>query len=698
MFDLPDFEEDLRKNLDLFTAGPLIFHEPVWGVEHTAPKGSAAWEETQYHLGLTRKYASILHPLSMVYHLNNCVIPAGEKDRMLRTSLENLEKLREAFPDVRLLVENTGIREDGTQMLDQEEFTDLCRNRRLSVLIDVGHANVNGWNLTRLIEDLKDQIAGFHLHNNDGVCDLHNRLRNGTLDIPVLISVIDRLTPHADRIIEYTRDVYHGEPLLEDICYLQSISRPQSTGQNETETVDSMDTELNMSRLKYVFQNMVDAALATRMNGELIYANPAAKKLFGLAGRKTPMLWETIPHIEENDALYQLLIDGIVQKKKNITSLVDYVNRDGKLYHLHVSLTCDAEESGVFLIVVSDLTELMKVSSAFKRYTSPEIANYVLTSPGGEKQGGTDREVTILMSDIRGFTALSSRLSCTDLITMLNHYFECMSLVIDRYHGTIIEFLGDGLFVVFGAPKDQSDHAADAVSCAITMQNAMEDVNEWNRTRGYPELEMGIGIHSGIAVVGNIGSDKRMKYGCMGEVVNLAGRLESYTVGGQVFVSEDTVLRLPEKPEIIDSYQFIPKGAREGFAFCSVTGLGKEHLQQSFSAGMEWVSLPKGREIVYFILDGKTVTNTEHTGLLVRVSADDRSCMLVSDKPFEQLQNVMLQISDHKIYAKVIGKADDGYILCFTSKDISILDLCKKGKGDEFSTEYTAADQTIPRA
>ena len=230
MFDLADFEENLKQNLDLFAGGPLLFHEPVWGVEHTAPRGSSAWEKGMYHLRLTAKYAEILRPAAMVYHLNNCPVPAEDRERMLRTSLENLAETREMFPGVTLLVENTGLRSCGTQLLNQEEFTALCREQQFPVVIDVGHANANGWDLEKLIGDLRLQIRAYHLHNNDGARDLHNRLRDGTLDFTALLSHINRFTPDAMRVIEYTRPDYHGGPLLEDIAWLRQLSQPENSG------------------------------------------------------------------------------------------------------------------------------------------------------------------------------------------------------------------------------------------------------------------------------------------------------------------------------------------------------------------------------------------------------------------------------------------------------------------------------------
>ena len=229
MFDLPGFTDNLDRNLDLFSGSPLMFHEPVWGVEHSAPKGSSAYEESLFYLRLTKKYADILHPAGMVIHLSNGPVPAGAEGAMLETSLRNLEEIQDLFSRVPLLVENTGIRADGTLLLDQTAFTDLCRSRDFRVLIDVGHANANGWDLPKLIGDLQNQIAGFHLHNNDGVHDLHDRIRNGTLDFPALVGLIDRLVPDVPRVIEYTRPAFHGPVLAEDIAYLQALSEMQDS-------------------------------------------------------------------------------------------------------------------------------------------------------------------------------------------------------------------------------------------------------------------------------------------------------------------------------------------------------------------------------------------------------------------------------------------------------------------------------------
>ncbi|MBR0034928.1 MAG: TIM barrel protein [Synergistaceae bacterium] len=136
---------------------------------------------------------------------------------MLNTSLENLEEIRGIFEGVQILVENVGTDAKGDKLLDQQEFTDLSRQKGFDVLIDIGHAHANSWDIKRLITDLKTQIRAFHLHNNDGIHDLHNRLTDGTLNFPEVMQQIRTETPDADLVIEYTSPKYHGQPLLEDI-------------------------------------------------------------------------------------------------------------------------------------------------------------------------------------------------------------------------------------------------------------------------------------------------------------------------------------------------------------------------------------------------------------------------------------------------------------------------------------------------
>ena len=214
--------------------------------------------------------------------------------------------------------------------------------------------------------------------------------------------------------------------------------------------------------IRYIMTNMDDAVCVTDSHGFLLYCNPAAEVLFGLSfgeGKKQK-IWEFIPFVETNDNLIEMFTGSIQSRQPSRQAIVLYENKQGTISHLRVSLSFRDEGGGRFLVVISDLSELVRVKDAFSRYTSPQIAEYVLDTPEGEARDGESREVTILMSDLRGFTAMSASMEAKPLVEMLNHYFEKMVGVISSFQGTVIEFLGDGIFVVFGAPQGDSDHAA----------------------------------------------------------------------------------------------------------------------------------------------------------------------------------------------------------------------------------------------
>jgi class 3 adenylate cyclase len=188
---------------------------------------------------------------------------------------------------------------------------------------------------------------------------------------------------------------------------------------------------------------------------------------------------------------------------------------------------------------IVEMSELVR--QVFGRHVSPEIMKTLLDAPGGIETGGQRRRVTILMTDLRGFTALAERLPPEEVIAVLNAYFEVMVDVCLRYDCVIHEMIGDALVVTFGALTPVADHSAAAVACAIDLQNAMWRVNTANEREGRPPLSMGIGVNTTDVVVGNVGSERRSSFQVVGSGVNMTSRIESYTVGGQVLVSQSVL-------------------------------------------------------------------------------------------------------------------------------------------------------------
>lgn len=420
-------------------------------------------------------------------------------------------------------------------------------------------------------------------------------------------------------------------------------------------------------QVQYFFQNTEDAVCIVSSSGDLQYANPSAEKLFGIPADSGMKIWNAVPFVEGNDDLIQLFIDAVTNKVASHEALAEYWNNEGEVKNLHVRMTCYKGEETAYLIVITDLTQLIKVNSALVRYTSPDIADFVLTTEEGQKSGGKNKEVTVIMSDLRGFTALSAKLTAEELITVINHYFEAMSSVVQKYGGSIIEFLGDGIFIIFGAPKDLPDHPLKAVRCAVEMQNAMKEVNGWNKENGFPKLEMGIGINTGSVVVGNIGSEKAMKYGCMGSAVNITGRLESLTIGGQIFITENTAKLINEELSVVSEGHFLPKGSPEELKYFEINGVGDLVTGVSALSNISWLDNVENIEYQYYVLEAKKVGATSYKGKIVRYSKDRKFAKFVSETKLEEKQNIMLRKDSECIYAKVIMKDEEGAVICFTS-------------------------------
>jgi class 3 adenylate cyclase len=220
--------------------------------------------------------------------------------------------------------------------------------------------------------------------------------------------------------------------------------------------------------------------------------------------------------------------------------------RDGDL---DVRIVPDSrDEIGALARTLGDMVQGLRdrdfIRGVLGRYVSPDVAQHCLEDREALRLGGDVRTVSILMSDLRGFSALSERLGPEQMIGLLNRYFSRMVPVILDHRGTINEFIGDAILVLFGAPVERPDDAERAVRCAWAMQRTMTAFNAESRGLGLPELTMGIGLHAGRVVAGNIGSADRVKYGVVGPPVNLAARIESLTVGPQVLLSREMVERV----------------------------------------------------------------------------------------------------------------------------------------------------------
>jgi adenylate cyclase len=262
------------------------------------------------------------------------------------------------------------------------------------------------------------------------------------------------------------------------------------------------------------------------------------------------------------------------------------------------------------------------------------------------------------MTDLRGFTSMCGTMEPEDVVRLLNHYLEAMTRIIARYGGTIDEFIGDAILVVFGAPLKLEHAEARAVACAIEMLNTMPAINAWNREQRLPQVEMGIGVHSGEVVLGNIGSELRAKYGIVGATINLTSRVESFTVGGQVLISEATRERCGDKIGIGTTQVVSPKGVKGTLTIHEALSVGAPFDVKLQPAGEQLVPPRVPLELRYARLQGKEVGELQHVAHVEALSELGMELRVQEELPaFSDLQLRIVeggQLKAGALYGKVL--------------------------------------------
>ena len=462
---------------------------------------------------------------------------------------------------------------------------------------------------------------------------------------------------------------------------------------------DLQRTTVSRDHLNSILDSMSDAVIVVRppeagtdwRQAVIVTVNPAACAMLGHPARELlgQPVGTLISAITAGDAtgkaspsvwLEEVLRNGRIGSREVVYKIPD--GREIPVLFSSAVMRQGARGVGGIVCAAHDLTDLKAMEArgtfireTFGRYVSDDVVASLLSSPEALALGGELRKVTVMMSDLRGFTALAERLSPEEAITFLNGYLQTMVDLILQYHGTINEIMGDGILVIFGAPTAAADDAERAVACALAMQLAMEGVNARSRERGLPEVEMGIGVHTGDVIVGNIGSNRRMKYAAVGTHVNLTGRIESYTTGGQILISESIRQEVASLVSVGRQLQIEAKGARQPLGVWEVTGIGGPHALFLHPASSRMILLAAPIPVRYAVLADKHVGRNVVDGSVVRLS--EKNAEIRSSAPVPLLSNVKIWIpeieasaSPGELYAKVVEAAAtdrSGFIVRFTA-------------------------------
>jgi class 3 adenylate cyclase len=234
-----------------------------------------------------------------------------------------------------------------------------------------------------------------------------------------------------------------------------------------------------------------------------------------------------------------------------------------------------------FNTMVAGLKEKDYIRDTFGRYVDPAVARRLMARPEATLLGGEKRNVAIMMTDVRGFTALCDTLSPEQTIAVINRYLSRLIEVIQRHGGIIVDFLGDAVLAFFDSLEEGEAEAVRlAVCCALELLEATEEFNREAAEKGHPQLETGIGLNFGEVVVGNIGSPARTKYGIVGGPVNLTQRIQAQAEGGEVVISREVRDLLPDQIKVGRSFAVRPKGLDRDIELYALTG-------SSFCAGTQ---------------------------------------------------------------------------------------------------------------
>ncbi len=268
-----------------------------------------------------------------------------------------------------------------------------------------------------------------------------------------------------------------------------------------------------------------------------------------------------VPILHQSELLGILLIDSLehvnAYTEKDLHLLTNVANQTGQLIknsHLALKIEQDA------------ITR-----ERFQRLLSPNLAELVVSGQLKVEKGGENREATVLFADIRGFTSMSEDMSATELLRMLNDYYELIVEQVFQQEGTVDKFIGDGIMVIWGAPVTHADDPVRAVRAALGMQALMAEFNRKREPEGLAPIQIGIGINTGSLVAGYIGSSQTMSYSVVGDAVNTAARLCSAAPAGKIFISEQTYrevknhfhiaelspIRLKGKSKVVNVYEVV---------------------------------------------------------------------------------------------------------------------------------------------
>lgn len=445
-------------------------------------------------------------------------------------------------------------------------------------------------------------------------------------------------------------------------------------------------------------ENMTEGMLEIDSRGTVRYANRFALNILGrkkeeVIGQKLGLLFL---QEAQNDDFIQLIIDAFLQPETLYEGTVT-LSRSGESIYVktvaQAELVLDRQQGHILLATVcfQDISQYVrkekleeKIARLNRLNHSLKIRNHLIRKIFGcfilRKQGaeslitndqlqalhsGIHKKVTVIQSDLRGYTAMSYHLSGEDMLAVMNRYISAMSEVILAHHGVIVEVMGDGIISVFGALENYDSQCGDAVATAVEMQQKIQEVNAWIREHQYDtHLQMGIGIDCGEAILGFVGNGVLRGFDAMGEVIGRADKIQSNTVEGDILISEEVRGNMRAELNVGKILEVSVDPDQGKVRAYQVRGIGAPYCLQCPVIRAERIRLKVPAGICFYRINGKARDDMELTGEITEISDQDMCIRCGQDMAV--LTNVVMEIGD-LLYGKITEKENDHYVICFTS-------------------------------
>lgn len=511
-------------------------------------------------INFTQKLKSII--LSLKFQLENLIKVKEIENKLTISNSELKNKLLEieSLIDVTDLIDNQqGLKEELFEGLLITIISILNSSKGMVLLKD---EKSGFFNVVSQFNIQKDELPSKILRITRGILkELNDKKISKVIDNPQEFSLLKLSRKNALISPIITENSLEGAILLfdkesrsglvrftqQDLRLFDSLSKKVSHAYDNIRLIDSLKSSNKL--VDNIMSSITTGIIMINILGEIEFVNESAKKIFslddeGVINNHYFMVFQNNPKLIELLEKSETQDETIYEDNFNI---IDSTESSREINLTLSAVYSEQNERSGLVFSFEDLSGINKIKSTFKKYVSENIVDELLQNENSLELGGAQNEVCVLFCDIRGFTSLSEKMKPSEVVYLLNNYFEAMIDVVFSHNGTLDKIIGDELMVLYGVPIKSENDSQNAVNTAIEMFKSLKKFNKKMSKENLPELKIGIGINYGKVVSGNIGSEKQMNYTVIGDAVNLAARLCSHAKSGQVVISESVFNQISNK-------------------------------------------------------------------------------------------------------------------------------------------------------